>query len=189
MSGFWTDERIEALKKHLSEGLSASQSAKLLRDGCTRNMVIAKRYRLGLSQNQEDALARRRATAAVRPPRAPELKIKPPHNPMGTKHRHPKPDLKLAGNGTVFMAVEPAPLPTTKPDLAALNETSRKLTCEELTNAVCKYGTHEEGGQQLFCGAPVRPGSRYCMGHHGFCFLPTSSAKELTRALRRQIAA
>ena len=44
----WTDERVELLKKLWAEGLSASQVAKQL-GGVTRNAVIGKVHRLGLS--------------------------------------------------------------------------------------------------------------------------------------------
>jgi GcrA cell cycle regulator len=44
----WTDERVEQLKKLWSEGLSASQIARVLGE-VTRNAVIGKVHRLGLS--------------------------------------------------------------------------------------------------------------------------------------------
>src|SRR3977135_3808189 len=44
----WTDERVELLKKLWSDGLSASQIAAEL-GGITRNAVIGKVHRLGLS--------------------------------------------------------------------------------------------------------------------------------------------
>src|ERR1700761_3308355 len=44
----WTDERVELLKKLWQDGLSASQIAKQL-GGVTRNAVIGKVHRLGLS--------------------------------------------------------------------------------------------------------------------------------------------
>src|SRR5687767_15845801 len=44
----WTDERVELLKKLWAEGLSASQIASRL-GGVTRNAVIGKVHRLGLS--------------------------------------------------------------------------------------------------------------------------------------------
>ena len=44
----WTDERVETLKKLWLDGLSASQIAKQL-GGVTRNAVIGKVHRLGLS--------------------------------------------------------------------------------------------------------------------------------------------
>ena len=44
----WTEERVELLKKLWAEGLSASQIASRL-GGVTRNAVIGKVHRLGLS--------------------------------------------------------------------------------------------------------------------------------------------
>eukprot|EP00657_Telonema_sp_P-1_P012024 TRINITY_DN80_c0_g1_i11.p2 TRINITY_DN80_c0_g1~~TRINITY_DN80_c0_g1_i11.p2 ORF type:complete len:119 (+),score=38.72 TRINITY_DN80_c0_g1_i11:217-573(+) len=44
----WTDERIDQLKKLWDDGLSASQIAKELGEGVTRNAVIGKAHRLGL---------------------------------------------------------------------------------------------------------------------------------------------
>ena len=45
----WTDERVEKLKRLWAEGLSASQIAGELGNGITRNAVIGKVHRLGLS--------------------------------------------------------------------------------------------------------------------------------------------
>ena len=47
----WTDDRVETLKRMWGEGLSASQIAKEL-GGVTRNAVIGKVHRLGLSNRQ-----------------------------------------------------------------------------------------------------------------------------------------
>ena len=44
----WNDERVDLLKKMWGEGQSASQIAKEL-GGVTRNAVIGKVHRLGLS--------------------------------------------------------------------------------------------------------------------------------------------
>ncbi|ARJ69396.1 GcrA family cell cycle regulator [Paracoccus contaminans] len=48
----WTDERVETLKRMWAEGQSASQIAKEL-GGVTRNAVIGKVHRLGLSNRVE----------------------------------------------------------------------------------------------------------------------------------------
>ncbi len=45
----WTDERVERLGKLWMEGRSASQIATELGDGVSRNAVIGKIHRLGLS--------------------------------------------------------------------------------------------------------------------------------------------
>src|SRR5258708_28208144 len=63
----WTDERVELLKKLWTDGLSASQIAAEL-GGITRNAVIGKVHRLGLSGR-----AKSPSSTAPRPrkPRAP----------------------------------------------------------------------------------------------------------------------
>ncbi len=67
----WTDERVETLKRMWAEGQSASQIAKEL-GGVTRNAVIGKVHRLGLSnrvgggvKDEEEA-----DDAAASPPKA-----------------------------------------------------------------------------------------------------------------------
>ncbi len=71
----WTDERVETLKKMWGDGQSASQIAKEL-GGVTRNAVIGKVHRLGLSNRAGSGPA---ATPAPTPakaasPRAPGAK-------------------------------------------------------------------------------------------------------------------
>src|ERR1700684_4205860 len=60
----WTDERVELLKKLWSDGLSASQIAAEL-GGITRNAVIGKVHRLGLSGR-----AKSTSSASPRPRKA-----------------------------------------------------------------------------------------------------------------------
>ncbi|WP_318184749.1 GcrA family cell cycle regulator, partial [Paracoccus yeei] len=60
----WTDERVETLKRMWAEGQSASQIAKEL-GGVTRNAVIGKVHRLGLSTRAEDEAAPAEAAPAA----------------------------------------------------------------------------------------------------------------------------
>src|SRR5205823_4171976 len=72
----WTDERVEHLKKLWADGLSASQIAAEL-GGITRNAVIGKVHRLGLSGR-----AKSPSSAAPRPRKARRhshmLRVSPP---------------------------------------------------------------------------------------------------------------
>jgi GcrA cell cycle regulator len=61
----WTDERVEQLKTLWSEGLSASQIARVL-TGVTRNAVIGKVHRLGLAGRAGPARTERPRTAVAR---------------------------------------------------------------------------------------------------------------------------
>ena len=56
----WTDERVETLKRMWGEGQSASAIAKEL-GGVTRNAVIGKVHRLGLSNRFETVTEASRA--------------------------------------------------------------------------------------------------------------------------------
>ena len=68
----WTDERVELLKKMWGDGQSASQIAKEL-GGVTRNAVIGKVHRLGLSN--------RATTASAKPATASKAEAKPATEP------------------------------------------------------------------------------------------------------------
>src|SRR6185437_10813421 len=48
-ANMWTDDRVDQLKSLWTEGLSASQIARALGEGITRNAVIGKVHRLGLA--------------------------------------------------------------------------------------------------------------------------------------------
>ena len=62
----WTDERVELLRKLWQDGLSASQIASELGNGITRNAVIGKVHRLGMSGRVKPP------SAATARPRAPK---------------------------------------------------------------------------------------------------------------------
>ena len=70
----WTDERVELLKKLWADGLSASQIAGEL-GGITRNAVIGKVHRLGLSGR-----AKSPSSSAPRPrkPRSHMMRVQRP---------------------------------------------------------------------------------------------------------------
>ena len=65
----WTDDRVESLRKLWLDGLSASQIAKHLGGGLTRNAVIGKVHRLGLSGRATASQPNRVAFKPARPPR------------------------------------------------------------------------------------------------------------------------
>src|SRR3989338_6072819 len=92
----WTDDRVATLKKLWLDGLSASQIAKQL-GGVTRNAVIGKVHRLGLSG---------RASASA-PSRAPRTATPRPHRPRRVATAAPAPRKPPAGSPV--QAYAPAP--------------------------------------------------------------------------------
>lgn len=103
----WTDERVELLKKMWNEGQSASQIAKEL-GGVTRNAVIGKVHRLGLSNRTATGPAAAAPAAASAAPAAatpkPEAKPKPAPKADAKPRPAPKP--------------EPDPMPEPEPEAA-----------------------------------------------------------------------
>ncbi|WP_406870873.1 GcrA family cell cycle regulator [Thioclava sp. 'Guangxiensis'] len=107
----WTDERVETLKKMWSEGQSASQIAKEL-GGVTRNAVIGKVHRLGLSNRTAASEAAAPAAAAPAAKPAPEPKPEPKPAAAAPARPAPKPAAPAAG---ARPAPEPAPKPEAEP--------------------------------------------------------------------------
>ena len=72
----WTDDRVEKLRELWDKGLSASQIAKELAEGVTRNAVIGKAHRMGLASRpspvKSDPAKRASAAAAKKKATAPK---------------------------------------------------------------------------------------------------------------------
>jgi GcrA cell cycle regulator len=194
----WTDERVETLKRMWSEGQSASQIAKEL-GGVTRNAVIGKVHRLGLSNRVggagegEDEVAAAPAAAAV--PRT------EPPRPAPAAAEAPRPSearpAQVASNVTplpVRKPIVPAgqPLPPQpsaneiSPEaLASVREVekrARKLTLMELTERTCKWPIGDPATEDFwFCGLPSLPGKPYCEAHVGVAFQPMSARRDRRR--------
>jgi GcrA cell cycle regulator len=200
----WTDERVELLKKMWNDGASASQIAKEL-GGVTRNAVIGKVHRLGLSNRvggEAEAEVAEAAPAAP-PPKPAEPKVEPP------KAAEPKP--APAVERPAPQAAAPAapsnvtPLPLRKaiipagqplPPQPSLNEISpealasvrevekkaKRLTLMELTERTCKWPIGDPATEDFwFCGLPSQPGKPYCEAHVGVAFQPMSARRDRRR--------
>ena len=100
----WTDERVETLKRMWTEGQSASQIAKEL-GGVTRNAVIGKVHRLGLSNRVESEEA---PAAAADPAAAPAATPRAAASAPRAAAPAPQPEA----------APEPAPEPEPRPEPA-----------------------------------------------------------------------
>ncbi|MDM7968465.1 MAG: GcrA family cell cycle regulator [Paracoccaceae bacterium] len=190
----WTDERVELLKKMWGEGQSASQIAKEL-GGVTRNAVIGKVHRLGLSNRAGAAPVPAAAAPAAAP--KPEAKPKPAPKPVEAKARpaaKPAPrvvedevevedDVEedvVARQVTVphtRKAIIPAgqPLPPQpsaneiSPEALAkvseIEKKARRLTLMELTERTCKWPVGDPATENFW-----------------FCGLPTQAGKPYCEA-------
>ncbi|SMY08633.1 GcrA family cell cycle regulator [Flavimaricola marinus] len=194
----WTDERVETLKKMWGEGQSASQIAKEL-GGVTRNAVIGKVHRLGLSNRTgTGATAPAAAPAAAAPakPAAAPAKEKAPEPaaaaapaPKAEPDEPPEPPMSAARRA-IIPAGQPLPpqpsLNEISPEaLAKVNEvekTAKRLSLMELTEKTCKWPVGDPATPDFwFCGLPTQAGKPYCEAHVGVAFQPMSARRDRRR--------
>ncbi|MFC3613952.1 GcrA family cell cycle regulator [Lutimaribacter marinistellae] len=198
----WTDERVELLKKMWGEGQSASQIAKEL-GGVTRNAVIGKVHRLGLSNRTAGTPAAAKPEAKEKPaqPAAPKVEAKPKPAPRTEPARpaavqpaaeasseEPKP--ATPARRQIIPAGQPLPPQPSANEispeaLAKVNEVekkAKKLTLMELTERTCKWPVGDPATEDFwFCGLPVQQGKPYCEAHVGVAFQPMSSRRDRRR--------
>jgi len=134
----WTTERIELLKTHFDAGFSCAQIARRL--GMTRNAVIGKLNRLGLSRPKRAAVkqAERRTV------------------PAGTRRmgfvQH---EILAALRAELCAASEEEPYPG-----------AQRCSLLELTEAKCRWPIGEPGSASFgFCGNEQVKGLPYCAIH------------------------
>lgn len=191
----WTDERVETLKKMWGEGQSASQIAKEL-GGVTRNAVIGKVHRLGLS-NRASSSSSAKVVETPKPKVAPKPKVE-----AAPKAKAPVQEVKP-------VEVETAPVPRTipmrrqiipagqpLPPQPSANEISaealakqsevekkaKKISVMELTEKTCKWPVGDPATDEFwFCGLPSEAGKPYCEAHVGVAFQPVSARRDRRR--------
>ena len=162
----WTDERVELLKRLWAEGLSASQIAAEL-GGITRNAVIGKVHRLGLSGR-----AKAPASAAPRQRKA-----------------RPQPLVRVArpasrGNTALAHAYEyePEPEPEVVDNVIPMGQRRSLL---ELTESTCRWPIGDPGSADFyFCGGSTSPGAPYCGYHSRIAYQPIHDRRREKRPLR-----
>jgi GcrA cell cycle regulator len=195
----WTDERVETLKRMWGEGQSASQIAKEL-GGVTRNAVIGKVHRLGLSnrvgsKDDEDEVT---PVAASRPDPAPAVAAASRPEPAAPRPEPVRPAVAASVSNVTPLPVRKAIIPAGQPlppqpsqneispeALASVREVekrAKKLTLMELTERTCKWPIGDPATDDFwFCGLPSIPGKPYCEAHVGVAFQPMSARRDRRR--------
>lgn len=164
----WTDERVELLRKLWLDGHSASQIAKQL-GGVTRNAVIGKVHRLGLSGRATPSQPARPVFKTPRPPRP--AAVQPP-SPRRTAEARPAP-----------------------PSTPTVIHVEQRGTATVLTLAahMCKWPIGDPASDEFsFCGRRAGTEGPYCADHARQAYQPQqikrkTNATELARSLRRYI--
>lgn len=140
----WTEDRVGALKKLWLGGQSASHIAKQLGGGVTRNGVISKVHRLGLSGAR---------SGSSQPPRATYRSARP----KGAWAQKPPPTVR-----------ERAPVTELPPEIAELSGLATTLT---LGAHMCRWPIGDPSVPEFtFCGR--KSGGTYCIEHARVAYQP-----------------
>jgi GcrA cell cycle regulator len=156
----WTDERVELLKKLWSDGLSASQIAAEL-GGITRNAVIGKVHRLGLSGR-----AKSPSSAAPR-----QRKPRPVQHMMRVARPAMRGNTALAQQFDYEPELEVAPVENVIP-------MGQRRTILELTEDTCRWPIGDPGSNEFFfCGGHTAPTAPYCSFHSRVAYQPVNDRR------------
>ena len=158
----WTDDRVATLSKLWAEGLTASQIATQL-GGVSRNAVIGKVHRLGLSGRVKP----KRKTA----PSTPRTTARAPRKRTPVKRR----------------AVAKAPAtPPPAPLKAKPLPSGEYATILTITESLCKWPLGDPSSSDFrFCGRGTDTGEPYCKSHAQLAYQPSRRRVATNRAITR----
>ena len=163
----WTDERVELLKKLWSDGLSASQIAAEL-GGITRNAVIGKVHRLGLTGRAKSANS---GASRQRKTRAPTQLLRIGRNAI-------RGNTALAHAYEIEAEAEPELIDNIIP-------IGQRRTILELTEATCRWPVGDPGaGDFFFCGGNTVGSLPYCAYHARIAYQPAADRRRDRRPVR-----
>ena len=201
----WTEERVKKLTLLWKSGNSASKIAIELGEGVSRNAVIGKIHRLGLSE--------RGSRSNTSGPKIKENKIKdknlPEHQNSKVsdlensleastqrkgKKRGRKPSIKnltsnenkstLGSNANEVSSLETAEVDNEIDKVALKNmieieKKAKKLNLLELTERTCKWPIGDPSTSEFwFCGHPSEQGKPYCETHISIAFQPITTRRD-----------
>ncbi|MGI9401070.1 MAG: GcrA family cell cycle regulator [Rhizobiaceae bacterium] len=165
----WTDERVAQLTKLWADGLSASQIAAEL-GGVTRNAVIGKVHRLGLSGRAKSSSQ----SSASRPKRQPRVN--------GFSSRSPRSGQRALNNVSLKIST------ATETNRALIEEDIEapkplKIALTELTEKTCKWPLGDPATDDFhFCGHDICESGPYCRYHAKLAYQPVADRRRDRKA-------
>ena len=183
----WTDDRVEILTKMWAEGNSASQIAKEL-GGVTRNAVIGKVHRLGLSNRTTTSTSTK---SEVKTKSTPKNGPKSKQKARKPEITEPKSDSVTSLRRQIIPAGQPLPpqpsaneiSPEALARVSEIEKKAKKLSLLELTEKTCKWPVGDPATEDFwFCGLATQSGKPYCEAHVGVAFQPMNSRRDRRRS-------
>ena len=146
----WNSQRLDRLKTCFDAGLSCGQIAGEI--GVTRNAVIGKLFRLGLSR-----------------PRA--LRLPPPERTAPARTWRPRIATQHQTQHQILQAVRAAPAPAEE---AAIHD-GPGCSLMELSAEKCRWPISDPSAADFrFCGSRPVKGLPYCVHHARMAYQPTN---------------
>ncbi len=184
----WTDERIALLKKMWKEGKSAADIAKTLGKGVTRNAVIGKAHRMGLS-NRPSPIKKTSAVVAkaVAKKDASKKIAKPKEEPKKSKSSAKKATAPVIVSGVKNNPlVRPEPVEPRKMEKEEIPP-GGGVALIDLTERMCRWPIGDPREDDFtFCGRGIRPGTPYCPDHAGMAYQSSSRMRAIAAAEEKE---
>jgi GcrA cell cycle regulator len=174
----WTDERVELLRQLWLDGRSASQISAELGLGVTRNAVIGKVHRLGLS-------GRAKSTS----PAAPRVRQRPaptPRAPMASRPSGGGGGHAVRGNTALAYSIDTAieARPQFHEDVVV--PMSLRVTIVELKEAMCRWPLGDPTTTEFrYCGIQSTGTGPYCTHHGRMAYQPVQDRRRERERDRR----
>jgi GcrA cell cycle regulator len=160
----WTDDRVEMLKKLWADGLSASQIAAEL-GGITRNAVIGKVHRLGLSGR-----AKAPSSSVPRP-----RKARAPSHVFRSIRASMRGNTALAAHAVAAYEAEIEPEPEPLENVIPIGQ---RCSILELSEDKCHWPIGDPGQADFFfCGGKTVIGLPYCGYHARIAYQPANDRR------------
>ena len=165
----WTDERIALLKKMWKEGKSAADIAKMLAKGVTRNAVIGKAHRMGLSGRPSPIKKPAPAPKKEAVVKAKEVK------PVAKEVKKPVVTPVVSGLKTNPLLKDV--VPPTRFEKEAIPP-GGGVALIDLTERMCKWPIGDPREDDFtFCGRNIRQGTPYCPEHASAAYQSSSRTR------------
>jgi GcrA cell cycle regulator len=182
----WTDERVELLRKLWTQGLSASQIATELNHGITRNAVIGKVHRLGLSGR-----AKTPSTPSSRPRKVTRAPSHPLTHTGGSRASSggsfssvgaSSGGGSVRGNLALAASAETMLSPVIDYDVQPFEDVvvpmSERISIMELRETTCRWPFGDPSSADFrFCGGNSPVGTPYCSFHARIAYQPSSDRR------------